>query len=439
MDINNLLTRSLGNLFSGLGITILGNPSGKYNFNFDWTPLNVRSVWVDTSYNELMSVAQNVPHLNVAISRSAEMFGQMRIKHVDKNNEDVENSQVLEFMKKPDVLSAQSQWLYDYYIYKCVYNNQFIYPLRAMPSTMPVCLKMLPSGLIKVNLTGKVYRQWKLEQIIESWEMLGDDVPFKPNEIIHISTGLTMNGIIKASPITSLQIPLSNIMASLKSENIILAERGMIGFLRTDSKDDAGPMPMSRQAKKIVEETYQSNRSLDSRSSHVGMFSGKTEWVPMTFDIQQLGLREGNEEHFCTILAAYGIPREIFPSAKGATFENQNEARKSFITDTLQPAGQTLLERLTADVFAPFMGQGEKLIPDFSYMPIMQENKVEEGQAYFSLIEANDILFRSGIIDAKTYAQEADVEMTGPGKPLLAPTPKPVPANAPGPIPPPKA
>ncbi len=429
MDVNNLLSRALGNVLDSLGKTVLGDLGGKYNFNHGWTPLNVRTVWVDTSYNELMAIAQNVPHLNISITRGAEMFSLMRIKHVDKNGSDIKNSEVLEFLKKPMLLRTLEQWLYDYYVYNAIYNNVMFFPLRGLPSMMPAAINILPSGLMKVELTGKYYRQNKIEGIIEYWNMLGDPQNFRPDEIVHITEGISMNGVIGESKIPALQLPLSNIIASLKSENIITTERGMIGFLRTDSKDEAGPLPLNKTMKQTIKETYKSENSLDSRTSHVGVFSGKTEWVPMTFNMAELGLREGNEEHFCTILGAYGQPREMFPSATGATYENQREARKSYINDTLLPIGQKLMTKLGMDVFK--FTDGSMLVPDFSWLPIMQEDKVKEGQARQQLVMAMSQMYKDGIISAETYAEECEVDMTGEGVPL-APAVAPAAANPQG-------
>lgn len=420
MDINNLLTRSIGNMFSGIGTTILGNTSGKYNFNYDWTPLNVRTVWVDTSYNELLSVAQNVPHLNIVISRGAELFSQMKIRHVDSKGKDIQNSPILKFLRKPWVIRNQQQWLYDFYVYNAIYNNVFMFPMRGLPSAFPSAISILPSGLMKANLTGKVYRQTKLERIIESWNLLGDDNDFKPEEIVHITEGITMNGIIGASKITSLQLPLSNIMAALKSNNIILTERGMIGFIVTDPKDANGSLPLSSTMKKVVNETYQKKNSLDSRESHVGLFTSETKWVPMSFDMKQLMLIEGLEDAFCNILGAYGIDRDIFPSIKGATFENKAAGLRNTIQGTLQPLGEKLLSKLATDIFM-IVDNGEELIPDFSGMPIMQEDKLTQGQAYNQTVLANSLLFHDNIIDGKTYAENCEVPMTGTGEvPVVA-------------------
>ncbi len=203
-------------------------------------------------------------------------------------------------------------------------------------------------------------------------------------------------------------------MAALKTNNVILTERGLIGFISGDDKSTTGMgVEMTPEERSKFERQYQSDRSLDSANSHVLLTGASMKWVPMTFDVKQLMLYEGLEDSFGQICGAYGIDRDIFPSTKGATNENKEMGLKATIQNTMQPLGTKLM-----NVIAENLGvtdQGEKLRMKWDHMPVMKEDELAAEQAFYEKVNGLSILKRDGIISAKQYAELASVKMDGTG------------------------
>lgn len=404
----------LFNYFGGIGRAILGRGTGKFNLGSQqyYNRIDQKEILVDCSFNQLISVAQNVPHLNTVISKGAEMFSNMEIKHKDKKGEEIENSEVLALLSKPNPLQSLEGFLYDYYINNAIYSAAYGYKNYAGGSSkLPRVLWWLPSGLMKINTTGKVYRQFDIDGIIKNYEMEGDKTPFETKEIINIREGVSQNPLTPYSRIEALQIPLSNIVAALKSNNIILTERGMIGFISRDTGNTNDGMPINQKEKEQFQKQYKNEYDLDGNSGHVGIFSNSLKWVPMTFDVDQLKLYEGLEDSFAQICGAYGIDRDIFPSTKGATFENKSQGLKTTIQNTMQPLGTKL-----CNVLADHLGvtaKGETLECCFEHMPIMKDDEVKEYTALKLKAEYLSILLKDGVISHDQYALLAEVEMDG--------------------------
>ena len=399
--------------FGNIGRAILGR-SNKFIYNKEqFTRLNQKVILIDCSYGELISVAQNVPHLNTVITKGAEMFSNMELKHLDKDGNKIENSEIIKLLNKPNPLQSLEGFLYELYVYNAVYANNFIYKnYGSRLSDLPSLLWCLPPSEIKINLTGKIYRQIRIEDIIKNYVLYGDDTPFTSTEIIHIADGISSNAINAKSKIESLQIPLSNIIAALKSTNIILTERGLIGFISNEgNKDGDGALPMDEKERKRIEDQYQSDRSLDSKRSHVLISTANLKWIPMTFDMGQLKLYEGLEDAFANICAAYGIDRDIFPSTKGATNENKKQGLITTYQNTIQP-----LANKVVNVFAEqfkITERGERLVADYSWLPVMQEDKVKEQATEKTKAEMLSILVDKGIISREAFAEMMGVELSG--------------------------
>ena len=315
-------------IFGGILQAILGKFGGKFSHPYSrYQPINLREFLIDCNPNSLTRVAMSVPHLNTILSRGAEMFSLMEIKHVDKNGEEIENSPVLKFLKKPNPLQTIEQYLYQYYVTNGIYNKTFQFKLKGLSyDKLPTAMWILPSGAMKVNATGKIYRQSDIKEIINNYELVGGETTeiFETDQVIYMCEGVGVSILNPASRIEALQIPLSNIVASLKSRNIIITERGMIGFIKQKQVGGSDPMPPNSAEAKRLREEYQNQYGLDSRGGHVSVTTMDAEWVPMTFNIAELGLIEGVEADFSALCDSFGHDRDIYASTKGATLDRKS-------------------------------------------------------------------------------------------------------------------
>lgn len=395
----------IAGFFGGILNAILGKPGGKFSGSRSrYQPVNPKQFLIDCGYNSLMKVAMEVPHLNTILSRGAELFSLMEIKHIDKNGKEIENSKVLKFLKKPNPLQTIEQYLYQYYVTNGIYNKTFQFKLKGLSyEKIPKAMWLLPSGSMQVNATGKVYRQADIKDIVTNYELVGTETKetFETDQVIYMAEGIGVSILNPVSRVEALQMPLSNIIAALKSRNIIISERGMIGFIKTKSATGTDPQPPDKEEVARMRKEYQNEYSLDSRGGHVGMTSLDAEWVPMTFNIAELGLLEGVEADFAALCDAYGHDRDIYSSTKGATFENKMQGLKSTINNGLQPVADKLLRTLTAELLEE--GSGEQLIASYDHLPVMKEDELKEAQAKQTNNATYSQQFNDGVIDKETY------------------------------------
>ena len=377
--------------FGGIGRTVLGR-NGKYNFMRQYSRINTQVLLVDVTWNELLLVAQNVPHLNTVISTGAAMFSNACIKHLDKNGEEIEDSPVLKLLNKPNPLQNMKSWLYDFYVSNAIYNTSFGYknygrPVKYRDNDLPSYMWWLAAGLMKINRTEMlIYSATSMNDLIEDYTLtIGRTKLYTPDEIMLITEGVSNNGIIARSRLEALQLPLSNIVAALKSKNIILTERGLIGFISSDNpKDSDGALPPDEEELKRIQKEYQKDQSLDSTNGHVTFTKSLIKWVPMTFDLNQLQLPEGLEDDFAMICAAYGIHRTVFPlshvSPRGMTTGTEIDSGLRFTyQNAMLPLLKKLLDMLTSEFGLDL--KGEKLTGDYDWLACMKNDELAEAQA----------------------------------------------------------
>lgn len=402
---------------AGIARLIFGKPGGKFGSHYNTPyPKSKQPILLDCSENQLMLVAMNVPHLNTVISRGAQLFSMMAIRHVDKDGEPIENSEVLKFLKQPNPIQNQEQYLYQYYVMNGVYNKTIQYKIKGLSfEQLPKTLWLLPTGEVKINVTGKIYRQTELKEIIENFEMTNAGGIFEADRCIYMSEGIGTDPINPKSRIEALQIPLSNIVASMKSRNIIVTERGMIGFLTPEQTKDAdGALPFSDEEHKRVREEYQNSYNLNSSTGHVGFPKVPMKWVPMTFNTQELGLSEGTEEDFARLVDAFAHDRDLYSSVKGATFENKAAGVRSTIQLGIQPVADYLMRAWTKEFLPP--DSGERLEACYEHLPAMKKDERLAAQADLYKAQTLEIGLHSGVISQQQFADEMEWDKDGDGK-----------------------
>lgn len=405
--------------FSRLRWLVLGG-GGKFSPNElnRYYPGSKQPIIIDSFSGDLMEVAMEVPHLNTVISTGAELFSLMEIKHLNKDKEEIEDSPVLKFLRQPNPLQSQEQYAYEFYVLNAVYNKTFQHQVKGLSiDKLPAAMWLLPPGWMKINPTGKIYRQTDINEIIESYEMVSGNISdkFEVDRVIYMAEGIGGNILNPISRIDSLKIPLSNIIAALKSENVITSERGMIGFISpAQPKDSDGLLPLMEPVHEKVRKEYQKTYSLDSGSGHIAFPSIPMQWTPMTFDVKQLQLLEIVEDSFAAICASFRHDRDIYPSIKGATYENKSAGMKSTIQNGLQPLADKLMRQLSKR----FLDEksGESLVACYDHLPAMKEDERLAAQGKLYTIQGGEILLNNGVIDHDGFAQMADVEMSGDKK-----------------------
>lgn len=379
-------------------------------------------VLIDSGTQNIIKVYQDCPHLRAVIDKRGELFsnGQWKCYKIGTGTdeqEEITEDEGLKLLKKPNVFQSGEDLLKDYLYNKDLYANNFIYKLSGSVLVLPKALWNLPSEWMEIEFTGKFFDQIELDGIIKKFifcysgtrkEYTAKDVMYKP-ERFSITEGKG------TSKIPTLQLPVSNIIAALKTRNILAVSKGVVGFMSSDSKDVNGTIPIQDTERKMIEEEFAKDTDLYSDRPKVKIVNQMTKWNHMSYPVKDLMLFEEVEDDFNTILAAFGLRREIFPTTSGSTYENQNQAEKSAYTSTIQPEADAFAAMITTMLRGE--ERGVKYVLDYGWLPIMQEDKLNE--ANIDLINQTRLsaLFADGIIGADKYAELADVKMTGTGTP----------------------
>jgi len=148
-------------------------------------------------------------------------------------------------------------------------------------------------------------------------------------------------------------------------------------LISSKQSDSDSAIPLGSEEKKRIEKDFnQVDYGINDIQSHTVVSTATLTASKMSYPTKDLMLFEEIEDDFNAICGAYGMDRDIFPSTKGATFENKEKGERATYQNTIQTCAKTY-----ADFISQLTGvesEGKYFVIEYDHLPIMKENELEE-------------------------------------------------------------
>ncbi len=375
---------------------------------------------IEIDCEDSLTAYMDCPHLRAVIDKKAEMFASGEWKCVSIEDEDTEfkDDPGLVLLNKPNPFQSREDFLFQASFYKSLFSNNFIYKVQGSQLVLPKVLWHLPSDEMSIKFKNMLtfFDQSEFKDIVDKFILCAEtsnEKQYDPKYVIYKAENFSFKEGKGISKIQSLKLPVNNLVASLKTRNIMTVNFGVKGFLSSEGKDVIGPLNLKQSSRELIEKEFEKDSDLYSDRPKIKIVNVPTKFNQMSAPAREMMLLEGEEADFKTICAALGMKKDLFPFVTGATFENQIQAEVSTYQSTIMQ---------DADSFAGVMTEalkpaaGRKYILSYDWLPIMKEDEKKEAET--QLVETNRLskLYADNIISAEAYAEMADVDMTGTGE-----------------------
>jgi len=296
-------------------------------------------LWVSVDDKEA-EVFNTTPELYSVIMKKATMYSNGIFKHyktVGGKVVEVENSEYLKLLEKPNVLQGRNEWMMDELIQTSVYGSSFGYKLQGYRGATPSALYNLPANRMKIIPTGKIYQQSKLEDIIKEYQLTdysGGVETFETNQVLY----------------SRIQNP----------EN---------------------PYGIQQGKNKVL------------------ISSSNLKWTPFSYPTKDLMLFEEITSDLRAIIDLYGMNEYLFSKDKGSTFANLLEGKRMAYQDCIIPYAEDYTYKLTN--FLGLDATGEWIALDYSHVEALQQNNKAIAETNKLKAEAYNTLLGSGNFNDK--------------------------------------
>lgn len=420
------LVKSVTNYFHNLW----ASPRNRRFGGMWWNPISLRDYW-NFNGDKTLDHFLCVPELNAVLNMNARAFSSGILKVVNEKGEEQENDPVNLILKNPNWLQGQKEFMRQTKLWHDIYGNEYLYmyfPVGFRADKSLKALYTLPPNLVTPEMDNGsqpyfFYKPDSPPKIVYKVKEEGDsrEYPLDESTVIHIHDNnvnvkkLSGKTILRGeSKIHSLVAPINNIRMAYESRGVILKYRGALGILSNDTKDVAGSIAVGDEERERLQQEYQNYGGLDGQYQII-ISNSNLKWQQMAVSPDKLGLFQETEENFNKILDVFNTPSELFVRVKGATYENRRESEKGFYQNNIIPTANEWASALNN---ALMYDSSNKIIADYSHLPIFQEDLKIKSDALNSMVNVLSRLLQDKQITVEEYRSELGKIGIGSGKPI---------------------
>jgi len=315
---------------------------------------------------DVMEAFETIPEVYAPIALKARSYANMRLKEVDADGNEkktTEGQRIINLISNPNWFQGDKEFLIQTKILREVYGNEYIYKLLpfGMGNGNVKALFTIPHDIIKCKYDAELPFYLHSEPPKVFYKILKADNEYDKVEgenIIHFNDNRTKiknstddKILVGQSKYMAMSAVINNLKMAYESRGIILAHRGANGAWVNDSKDISGSIELPKEERQRLERAFSKYGTLKGQKQTI-VTSQNLRWEQAgTNNPQNLGIFEETREGFFKICDAAGVPKDVFASISGATFENQKQAEKGLYVRTIMPEANEWIGGIDYDTY----------------------------------------------------------------------------------------
>lgn len=387
-------------------------------------PTNFNS-WGDINY--LQSFFE-IPELNAIINLVASCFSNGQIKLVNDKGEELEHP-IVSLLENPNWFQAGHEFKQQTKVFHEIFGNEYIYnlfPLGFKPNSELAGTKAmytLPPNLVEPQYMESVpFYTFGTEKPKVDYVINGGGVQSRlaAETILHFNdnrvcmTNTSDKNMLKGeSKLKALTAAINNIKAAYESRGVILKNRGALGILSNSGINEGVAIPLKEDDITDIQEKYSRYGGLANQHQLI-ITNAALKWQQMSVNPDKLGLYQETQECFDRFCDAFGTPAEMFVRTKGATYENQKEARKGMYQNKIIPDACQWIGGFNKMYFPE--KKMPKLVMTYHHLPVFQEDLKLRGEALDKMVNSLSKMLADGAITIDEYKAELQKFGIGPKK-----------------------
>jgi len=324
-----------------------------------------RGNWINVYNNTyLQECYLTNPIVNAVINIKADAWANMRYKIKDLSSGeiipideyDADKGVLRKLLFKPNPRESGIEWRKAYKVNYAVFGNSYVYasvPIGAesfFDYKMISVMNNLPPANLKTEITGKWLEATELSEIIKFYELTnidGSKTELATNKVWQNNTTnirLNENFTQGMSKLVALREPISNIFGAYETRNVMIYNRGALGFLSSDkAAEGLGSIALDDSEIDQVQSAMDKYGTMRGQYNHI-VTPLPMKYVRMAMSVKDLMVFEEIESDAIAVSNAYGVPDILVKYyVKGATFENQAIAERKLYDSTIIPESTNIL------------------------------------------------------------------------------------------------
>ncbi|MDR2652874.1 MAG: phage portal protein [Prevotellaceae bacterium] len=341
--------------------------------------------------------------LEAVINKRAQCFGNAVVYLKDKQGNEpdsVEAKRIRGLLKEPNKLMSWTQFYRLLEVYRLLFGYCIVLKLSLdNEKSLPTSLFIIdPEQIeIKYDKISPFFGQSSATDIY----IAGQKTKLQMNDLIvfnDIKFGFGNSPFLAQSRMTALDNENKLLAIISNAEHAIIRNRGALGILSKDIKDDSGA-GMFDDKIEVLQEAYR-KYGITSEQWNIIITTAALKWQAMTPPLKDLMLPEFEEQTAKKICGVFDLPYELLPLSGQSTFANRKQAETELYQNYILPCSKG-----DAELFTKSLCKGTDLVITFDYsdMWFFQEQMKEKAEAAKTAIEAFNAAIDKGNITREEW------------------------------------
>lgn len=390
---------------------------GKFNVTKEGKDYYYEEYNSNTSFNRLITDNEKIkaifssPAAMFVFSLQCDLASLGKFK-VMVNDEEVENDPIIDFLNKPNPLQTGKQFVWDYMFNSMLGNVNIFLNSSLIEGNKMYFLNNdyieYPESFKKNKIIlSDTYHNNVLNTTLRYTEV-NNEFTFKYKQLIQLfdlTNGHNnfYNGISRLDSVYKI---IMNSETALKSKNINTEFISKFFVAGKVDVSDTSQMPMGSHDKQSIRE---------SMRSHENVYPTKT-MIDVKRFVDNYGVLKALDESFLNdyylIGKAFGIPRDVLEAYNSSTYENQEKARASHLSYTVEPKMLDLCNAL--ETYFGYDKEGKQIVIDYNHLPHVQVFEKERAEARrLNAMAMKDLIDAGGNPEQVAQYLNIDIDMDG--------------------------
>lgn len=209
------------------------------------------------------------------------------------------------------------------------------------------------------------------------YEWNNQRIAFKPGEVIWFRNPNPVDEFEGLSPIAATRLALDTGHAALRSNHQVFSNGVQLaGVVTPADKDSTWARDQVEALRDMLDRRF---KGVD-KAHRLAVLGQAATFTPMSIsprDAQFIELMKWTRTDACMV---YGVPPELIGDQDGATYNNVNEAHKSFWSNTIMPLADMLAGELIEQLLPMFNGEADHCQFDLSGVTALQADMRETAE-----------------------------------------------------------
>lgn len=369
------------------------------------------------SYSGIDEAYYKCSPLSTVIGRNAMAMANAKWWITDKKDNDKSDKykNISKLLKNPNPLQSWSELVIQMHTYLQCYGHVFLF--APVPNGYSIqeasAIWVIKPSYIDIEESKKLYFQSEIDDIILKYYLNigGTRTELPNNQVLHIkdsyqNLNFSPTDLKGKSRIIGLEDAIKNIIQANEAIYSLNKDRGAQGILANTGTDAIGPVAITEEEKKSIQDQYLSKYGLRRNQSKVIITEAALKWQQMSFNVKDLMLFEGKKENVQEICDVFMYPFELLGNTQGVTYANKKEAKSWHYNDNIIPMSILYSQKLSGF----FELDKDHIYADFSHIEVLKESETEKADALGKKISALTKAYHDKVISLEEYRLAIDYD-----------------------------